>query len=63
MSSTTSGRVRTRFSLQPSSDGSAEIGRGEVALLQHGAHGAIEHQDTLLQNVGERPLALRGMWS
>ena len=40
--------------------GSAEIGRREVALLQHGAHGPVEYEDTLLQDVGERLYALLG---
>ena len=30
----------------------------EGALLQHGAHGPVENEYTLLQNVGERALAL-----
>ena len=29
----------------------AEIGGREVALLQHGAHGAVEHEDTLAKGV------------
>ena len=42
---------------------SAEIRGREVPLLQHGAHGAVEDEDTLLQNVGERLPALIGVWS
>ena len=49
----TSGRVLTRYSLQPSS-GTAEIGGREVARLQHGAHGSVEHEDTGGQGVGQR---------
>src|SRR6202023_1215232 len=33
--------------------GAAEILGGEVALLQHGAHGAVEHKNALRQQVAE----------
>ena len=37
--------------------GSAEIGGGEVALLEHGAHGAVEHEDAGGEGIFERLLA------
>ena len=39
----------TKFSLQPSRCGAAEILGGEVGLLQHGAHGAIQDEDALAE--------------
>jgi hypothetical protein len=33
--------------------GASVIGLGQPGALQHGAHRAIEHEDTLLQDVGE----------
>jgi hypothetical protein len=32
---------------------SPEIFRGEVSLLQHGAHGAVEHQDALRKELAK----------
>ena len=32
--------------MQPSRAGAAEVVGGEMAILQHGAHGSIEHEDT-----------------
>ncbi len=40
--------------------GAAEVGGGQPALLEHGAHGPIEDEDTLLQDFSERPLTLFG---
>ncbi len=33
--------------------GAAEVVCSEVALLQHGTHGAIEHEDALRQEVAK----------
>ena len=38
--------MRTRYFVAALERRAAEIGRREMALLQHGAHGAVEHQDT-----------------
>ena len=63
MPSTTSGRVRMQVLVAAFERRAAEIGGREIALLQHGPHGPVEHEDTLLQNVCERALALFGVWS
>ena len=39
---------------------SAEVRGGQLLLLQHGPHGPVEDEDTLLQDVFERLLALLG---
>ncbi len=57
-----SGRVRTRFSLQPSSSGPAEVLGGQVLALHPRARGPVEDQDPLGEELVERlgPLVLAG---
>ena len=45
----TSGRVRTRLSLQPSSDFTAEIFGGEVEALDARPHGAVVDEDAVFE--------------
>jgi len=40
---------------------SAEIGGGEVLLLQHGSHGPVEDEDAAFQSVGKGELAPCGI--
>ncbi len=47
--STTSGRVITRFSLQPSRCGPPKSAAVRSGLLQHGAHRAIQDKDALTE--------------
>ena len=56
----TSGRVRTRFSLQPSRSGSAEVLGGEVLPLEPRPRRPVEDEDPLREELVERlgPLLL-----
>ena len=59
----TSGRVKTRFSLQPSRSAPAEVVGGQVLALEPRPGGAVEHEDPLgedlLQSLGPLPLRRR----
>ena len=54
----TSGRVLTRYSLQPSRAAPPKSAAVRLRCLEHGAHGAVEHEDTGGKSVGKRLLAL-----
>ena len=54
MSAMTSGRVATRISLQPSRAGPPKSSAAEVAQLQVGAEGAVEHEHPIGERGEER---------
>ena len=54
----TSGRVLYEIFVAAFERGPAEIRGGEMAGLEHGAHGAIEHENPAFQGIGQSLLPL-----